>query len=129
MAAAVADFTPKFPQIGKMKKSDIGEVWDIQMKQTKDILTEVNKEGLITVGFKAEMDREKGFLNAKGLIENKNIDGVCYNLLNDSQSFGRDENSITFITNDSTIDLGRASKLDISFKILDESQKLENEQK
>ncbi len=129
MAAAVADFTPKFPQVGKMKKVDIGDEWRIEMKQTADILTEVNKLGLITVGFKAEMDREKGFSNAKSLIENKNIDGVCYNLLQDSQSFGTSENSINFITADNSVDLGTASKLDLSFKILDESQKLENEQK
>ena len=129
MVAAVADFTPKFPQVGKMKKADIGDEWNIQMKQTADILTEVNKLGLITVGFKAEMDKEKGFSNAKSLIENKNIDGVCYNLLQDSQSFGTTENSINFITADSAVDLGKASKLDLSFKILNESQKLENEQK
>ena len=129
MVAAVADFTPKFPQVGKMKKADIGDEWNIQMKQTADILTEINKLGLITVGFKAEMDKEKGFSNAKSLIENKNIDGVCYNLLQDSKSFGTTENSINFITADSAVDLGKASKLDLSFKILNESQKLENEQK
>jgi phosphopantothenoylcysteine decarboxylase/phosphopantothenate--cysteine ligase len=75
------------------------------------------------------MDKEKGFSNAKSLIENKNIDGVCYNLLQDSQSFGTNENSINFITADDSVDLGKASKLELSFKILDESQKLENEQK
>ena len=128
MAAAVADFTPKFPQMGKMKKSDIGNEWNIQMKQTTDILTKINKLGLITIAFKAEMDSEKGFSNAKGLIENKNVDGVCYNLLNDSQSFGTNENNITFITENKAVDLGTASKLDLSFKILNESQKLENEQ-
>jgi len=127
MAAAVADFTPKFPQVGKIKKADIGTEWNIELKQTDDVLTEVNKLGLITVGFKAEMDKEEGFSNAKGLIENKNIDAVCYNLLNDSQSFGTQNNSITFITKNEAIDLGTSSKLDLSFKILDESQRLENE--
>ena len=129
MAAAVADFTPKFPQVGKMKKADIGGEWNIQMKQTTDILNEVNKLGLITVGFKAEMDAQKGFSNAKGLIENKNVDGVCYNLLTDSQSFGTTENTITFITSQKSTDLGSGSKLDLSFKILNESQELANEQK
>ena len=128
MAAAVADFTPKFPQVGKMKKADLGDEWNIQMKQTADVLTEVNKLGLITVGFKAEMNEEKGFSNAKSLIENKNVDGVCYNLLKDSQSFGTTEHSLTYITLENSIDLGRGSKLDLSFKILDESQKLNNEQ-
>ncbi len=129
MAAAVADYTPKFPQVGKMKKSDIGEEWCLELKQTADILTEVNKLGLNTIAFKAEMDEENGFSNAKSLIENKNVDGVCYNLLEDSQSFGTTEHSITFITPNRVKDLGNGSKLDLSFKILDESQALENEQK
>ena len=73
------------------------------------------------------MDKEKGFFNAKSLIENKNVDGVCYNLLKDSQSFGTNNNSITFITAENSVDLGTASKLDLSFKILEESQKLTHE--
>ena len=128
MAAAVSDFTPKFPQIGKMKKSDIGDEWKIDLKQNPDILSAVNKDGITTIGFKAEMDAEKGFENAKSLIENKNVDGVCYNLLKDSQSFGTANNNITFITRENSLSLGEDSKLNLSFKILDESQKLNNEQ-
>ncbi len=126
MAAAVADYTPKFPQVGKMKKSDIGDEWKIDLKQNADILTEVNKLGLVTVGFKAEMNAEKGLENAKSLIINKGVDAVCYNLLQDSNSFGTADNSISFITPDGTVDLGTADKLALSFKILDESKKLEN---
>ena len=128
MAAAVADYTPKFPQVGKMKKSDIGDEWTVELKQTADILTEVNKLGLYTIAFKAEMDKENGFSNARSLIENKNVDGVCYNFLKDFQSFGTTEHSLTFITTNSSNDLGTDSKLNLSFKILDESKKLENEQ-
>lgn len=127
MAAAVSDFTPKFPQVGKMKKSDIGEEWKIDLKQNPDILTAVNKDGITTIAFKAEMDIEKGFNHAKSLIENKNVDGVCYNLLRDSQSFGTLNNNITFITAKDSLDLGEDSKLNLSFKILDESQKLTHE--
>jgi len=126
MAAAVADYTPKFPQVGKMKKSNIGEEWKVELNQTADILTEVNKLGLITVGFKAEMNAEKGLDNAKSLILNKGVDAVCYNLLQDSSSFGTTDNSISFITSDDTIDLGRADKLTLSFKILEKSKKLNN---
>jgi len=124
MAAAVADFTPKFPQIGKIKKSDIGDSWKIDLKQTDDVLKLVNKDGITTVAFKAEMDAEKGFDNAKNSLESKEIDAVCYNLLQDSHSFGTETNTITFITNSNDIDLGNASKLELSFRILDESKKL-----
>ena len=124
MAAAVADFTPKFPQSGKIKKSDIGEEWKVELKQTDDVLKVVNKLGLVTVAFKAEMDSENGFDNAKNSIENKEIDAVCYNLLKDSHSFGTEDNTITFISNEESVDLGTASKLNLSFKILNESKKL-----
>ncbi len=124
MASAVADFTPTFPQNGKIKKSDIGESWKIYLKQTDDVLQKVNKLGLVTVAFKAEMDSTNGFDNARNSIESKDIDAVCYNLLKDSQSFGTQNSAITFITKEDSVDLGRASKLDLSFKILDESQKL-----
>jgi len=124
MTAAVADFTPKFPQNGKIKKSSIGKEWKIELKQTDDILQAVNKLGLTTIAFKAEMDSENGFDNAKNSIESKGIDAVCYNLLKDSHSFGTEDNSITFITDKESVDLGTASKLDLSFKILDESKKL-----
>jgi len=127
MASAVSDFTPKFPQIGKIKKSDIGDSWSIELKQNPDILQEINKDGITTIAFKAEMDSEHGFANAKELLERKSVDGVCYNLLRDSQSFGTDDNSIIFITQENSIDLGKSDKLTLSFKILNESQKLNNE--
>lgn len=125
MAAAVADFTPTHPNQGKTKKVTIGSTWSIEMNQTDDILKTINKENLVTIGFKAEMDKEEGFKNAQNLLKNKNIDGVCYNLLKNSSDFGTTNNTITFIHNQGSIDLGTASKLDLSFKILTESQKLE----
>jgi len=128
MAAAVSDFTPKFPQVGKIKKSDIGDKWSIELKQNPDVLQKIDKFGLTTIGFKAEMDEINGLFNAESILKKKNIDGVCYNLLKDSHSFGTDENNMIFITGEKSIDLGTTDKLELSFKILSESQKLENEQ-
>ncbi len=127
MVAAVSDFTPKFPQVGKIKKEDIGDHWSIELKQNPDILTEINKDGITTIGFKAEMDQEVGLSNAESILKKKNIDAVCYNLLKNSQSFGSDNNQITFITKEAPIELGHGDKLELSFKILDESKKLKNE--
>lgn len=125
MAAAVADFTPKYPQAGKLKKSQLGETWNIELIQTKDILKQINKEGIITVGFKAEMDPENGLKHAKALISNKGVTAVCYNLLKDSQSFGTEDNEITFITEQTTKALGKADKLTLSFKIIEQSMALD----
>ena len=125
MAAAVADFTPKYPQAGKLKKSQLGETWNIELIQTKDILKQINKEGIITVGFKAEMDPENGLKHAKALISNKGVTAVCYNLLKDSQSFGTEDNEITFITEQTSEALGKADKLTLSFKIIEQSMALD----
>jgi len=127
MVAAVADFTPKYPQNGKLKKSQIGESWSIELKQTADILKSINKEGIITVGFKAEMDEKTGLENAKELITHKGVTAVCYNLLQDSQSFGTSDNEISFITAKETTPLGRTDKLTLSFKIAEQSTLLDKD--
>ncbi len=118
MVAAVADFTPKFPQRGKLKKTMLGESWNIELKQTTDILSNINKEGLKTIAFKAEMDTQEGLQNAKDLLTQKGVDAVCYNLLKDASSFGGDENEITFISKKEEVGLGRSDKLSLADKIL-----------
>jgi phosphopantothenoylcysteine decarboxylase/phosphopantothenate--cysteine ligase len=127
MVAAVADFTPQTPEKGKVKKSSIGSEWDIRLIQTPDILSSLEKTGIKTIGFKAEMDSKKGLGNAVNLLTQKNVDAVCYNLLKDAKSFGGDKNEITFITKDTQIPLGRSDKLTLAFKIIDEAKKINNE--
>jgi phosphopantothenoylcysteine decarboxylase/phosphopantothenate--cysteine ligase len=127
MVAAVADYTPAFPQEGKLKKSMLGQEWEIKLKQTTDILKNLNKDGITTVAFKAEMDTTKGLENAKKLLEEKEVDAVCYNLLKDATSFGGEENEITFITKESSTPLGRDTKLNLASKILDNAKALIDE--
>ena len=127
MVAAVSDYTPKFPQDGKLKKSMIGETWNIELKQTADILSSLDKTDIKTIAFKAEMNEESGLNSAKELLEKKQVDAVCYNLLKSSSSFGTDDNEITFISKNSEISLGKTDKLALSDKILKEAEKLTNE--
>ncbi len=127
MVAAVSDFTPKFPQEGKLKKSMLGEAWNLELKQTEDILASLDKMDIKTVAFKAEMDSEHGLTNAQALLEKKRVDAVCYNLLNNSESFGTSDNEITFITKEKQTPLGRADKLTLSDKILTEARALLHE--
>jgi phosphopantothenoylcysteine decarboxylase/phosphopantothenate--cysteine ligase len=124
MVAAVADFTPSFPQKGKLKKSMLGEHWQIELKQTVDILSHINKEGLKTVAFKAEMDEQNGLKNATRLLEQKGVDAICYNLLKDATSFGSKENEITFITPKIEISLGRTDKLTLAEQIITHAREL-----
>jgi len=124
MVAAVADFTPKEPKTGKLKKASLGESWNVELTQNPDILSTLERSDIKTVAFKAEMDSQEGLNHAKGLLEKKRVDAVCYNLLQDAKSFGGEDNEITFITKESEIPLGRADKLTLSVKILEEAQKL-----
>ena len=124
MVSAVADFTPKFPQKGKLKKSMIGESWSVELKQTTDVLSNIDKRDIKTIAFKAEMDTQEGLNSAISLLKQKDVDAVCYNLLKDAKSFGGNENEITFITQDKQLPLGRSDKLTLSDKIVNEAKKL-----
>jgi len=118
MASAVSDYKPKYPQSGKMKKEMIGDVWNLELVKNIDILDSVNKDGIFAVGFKAEMDKETGKNSAQNMLVNKNLDAVCLNYVSD-HAFGSDTNAITLFTKDAEVDLGTASKLDISFRLLE----------
>ena len=124
MVSAVSDYTPAFPQKGKLKKSLLGDDWSLELKKTEDILSSINKDGIVTVGFKAEMDATNGLENAKALITQKGVDAVCYNLLENSQSFGTDDNEIIILTKQATTPLPKDKKLPLAIKILDELQGL-----
>ena len=128
MAAAVADYTPKFPQDGKLKKSLLGESWSLELEQTQDILKAVNKDNLVTIGFKAETNEQEAIENAKKALEEKGLDAICLNILNDENSFGSDKNKIEFITKKDIKTIPLMDKLSVAFKILDYSKELDNGQ-
>jgi phosphopantothenoylcysteine decarboxylase/phosphopantothenate--cysteine ligase len=125
MAAAVSDYVVEFTQSGKLKKELLGDKFELKLKQNIDILKEINKDGIVTVGFKAEMDEKNALSNASKMIDNKGVDGVCLNILKDSSSFATDTNEIEFITPQGTKTLPHANKLTLSFEILKHAKGLE----
>ncbi len=124
MAAAVSDYVPKFVQNGKLKKDILGDEWGLALKKNIDILSSIDKTDILTIGFKAEMDKENALSNAQKMLTNKNLDGVCLNLLEDSSSFGTNSNAIEFITKESVISLPKNDKLTLSFDILNSAKSL-----
>ncbi len=118
MAAAVSDYVPKYPQQTKLKKEEIGEEWCLELKKNIDILATIPKEGIKTIGFKAEMDPQNGLKNAKKMLDAKSIDGVCLNILKNAQSFGSETNEITFITPNETLHIPKNIKLAVALDIL-----------
>lgn len=123
MVAAVSDYLPKSSQEGKLKKEVLGSSWKLDLTQNMDILSSLDKDGIITIGFKAEMDETVAFDNAKSMLENKKIDGVCLNILDDASSFGSNSNDIELILENKSFHFN-GDKIDISLDILD---KLQNE--
>lgn len=119
MAAAVSDYVPEFTQNGKLKKEVLGEKWELKMKKNIDILSSIDKEGITTVGFKAEMDALNAIANASSMIKTKNIDAVCLNILKDASSFGSDTNKVEFITHENIESIPHADKLSVAFGILE----------
>lgn len=124
MAAAVSDYVPEFIQDGKLKKEMLGESFELSLKQNIDILNSIDKNGITTVGFKAEMAEEVAMKNASKMIDSKEVDAVCLNILKDSSSFGSDRNKIEFITPDKIESLPDANKLSLSFDILNHAKSL-----
>ncbi len=124
MAAAVSDYVPAFKQEGKLKKEMLGQTWDLGLKKNVDILNSVDKSGITVVGFKAEMDAQNALINAKNMLEKKNIDAVCLNVLGESNSFGSDTNAMSFITEDGTIEIDTDEKLSIAFLVLDQAKNI-----
>ncbi len=118
MAAAVSDYKVKFKQTGKLKKSSLGRTWSLELEENQDILMSINKEGIFSVGFKAEMDQEQGKENAKEMLLRKELDAVCFNDVGEN-SFGSDENAITLFTKTQVKVLPQADKLTLSFSLID----------
>lgn len=122
MVAAVSDYVPAYTQNGKLKKELIGTSWHVELKQNMDILKSLDKDGIITIGFKAEMDETTALNSATRMLENKNLDGVCLNILNEENSFGSDNNNIELIFKDNSYEF-KGSKLDVSLEILEKLEK------
>ena len=96
-AAAVADYTPKTYSSKKIKK--VKESPSIELSKTRDILAEMGalKQNQFLVGFALETHNELEFASQK--IENKNLDMIVLNSLNDEGAgFQVDTNKVTVLT-------------------------------
>ncbi len=124
MAAAVSDYIPEFVQNGKMKKDTLGDKFKLSLKKNIDILDSVNKDGIVTVGFKAEIDKANAISNASNMLRDKKLDGVCLNILENSKSFGTDTNEIEFINEKEVQKIPNNDKLSVAFEILNYSKSL-----
>lgn len=103
MSAAIADFKPKFRSNQKIKKENSINI--IELEPTDDVLEKLGalkKDNQILVGFALESENE--IENAKQKLNNKNLDFIVLNSLNDiGACFEHDTNKVSIISNKNKI--------------------------
>ena len=72
------------------------------------------------------MDKNSAKQNAQNMLKNKNIDGVCLNIIDETNHFGSDRNSIDLITADRQNSFD-GTKLEVSLLLLDNLKEVFNE--
>jgi phosphopantothenoylcysteine decarboxylase/phosphopantothenate--cysteine ligase len=102
-SAAVADYSPEYVEIQKIKKQ--GEHMTLNLKKTTDIAGSLSKQKTkeqITVGFALETEHEMEYAADK--LQRKNLDYIIVNSLNDEGAgFAHDTNKISVIDRDKKI--------------------------
>ena len=92
MAAAPADYRPRETQRSKIKKA--GETMTVELVRNPDIVAEVNRPGLIKIGFAAETDDL--LANAQAKLVAKKLDLI---VANDAvTSIGATDSAVTLLT-------------------------------
>lgn len=119
MVAALADFTPKAPVLGKIKKEQVGQEYTLECVQTEDVLCSIDPNKAHKVAFKAELDSERAHIYAQKILQAKACEMVCLNVISEENPFGGDQNQMSLISHTEFKTLNAGSKFDISLGIAD----------
>lgn len=118
-AAAVADYRPANVAQEKIKKTGAGDMTQIPLARTPDILKtvgEAKKQGQILCGF--SMETQNLLENSRQKLEKKNADLICANNLRTAGAgFGVDTNVITLISRKEVRELPLLSKYEAAREI------------
>ncbi len=118
-AAAVADYRPANVAEDKIKKTDSGDMTEIPVTRTKDILKtvgEMKRPGQLLCGF--SMETRDLMENSRKKLEKKHADLICANNVKvEGAGFGVDTNVITLISREWTRELPLLSKYDAAGEI------------
>ena len=118
MCAAVSDFVPTKTH-GKIKKEDVRESLNLDLKRNVDILQSLKEFKCKKIGFKLEISSESALKSARSMLEKKGLDAVCLNILGEKNGFASEQNEVNFITKNSEILLPLASKDEIAGRIVE----------
>jgi phosphopantothenoylcysteine decarboxylase/phosphopantothenate--cysteine ligase len=121
MAAAVADYRPGAPHVGKLKKGDAEEL-NLRLERTEDVLSALaaaRRPGQILIGFAAEHG-EGARAYARAKLDRKRLDAVVLNDVSDpSIGFDSPENEVVVVTAERDEHVPKAAKADVAGAILD----------
>ena len=118
MCAAVSDFVPTKID-GKIKKENVGESLNLNLKRNVDILQSLKEFKCKKIGFKLEISNENALKSARSMLEKKELDAVCLNILGEKNGFASEQNEVNFITKNNEILLPLASKDEIAGRIVE----------
>lgn len=116
MAAAVADYRPARPSVGKLKRS--AAALTVTFTPNPDILAGLGaarRKGQTIVGFALETD--DGVANARRKLVAKNADLIVLN--SPESGIGTATNRVTLVEANSTTELPEAGKREVAERILD----------
>ncbi len=124
-AAAVADYTPRFPSATKIKKKE--DEFSIELVKTKDIAQELGKEkrdNQVVVGFALETNDEEQ--NSREKLKKKNFDFIVLNSMRDEGAgFQGDTNKITIIDREGNVtNFDLKNKTEVAKDIVDYTNKI-----
>ena len=116
--AAIADYTVINPALDKLKKHDVGDVFNLTLTTTPDLLSAVAQTGLLrfVVGFAAETNNVIDYARQK--LNSKGLDMIIANDVSDGKVFASDDNQVCILTKKDQISLSLANKNIISQQII-----------
>ncbi len=127
MAAAVADFKVLNPSSNKLKRSEIGDRFQLELVANEDILKNVVKRihsekiSVLTVGFAAETVSDSKHLEelAKHKLANKGCDLIVANSVANGAVFDADANDVLILTQSGRSVAAKGSKRLVAAELLD----------
>jgi phosphopantothenoylcysteine decarboxylase/phosphopantothenate--cysteine ligase len=116
-AAAVADYTPRQVEAGKIKKEAAS--FELALERTADILADLGARARrpFLVGFAAQTDEVEAYARAK--LERKRLDLIAGNRVGPGLGFDSVDNALLLLGADFRQDLGRADKATLARRLLE----------
>jgi phosphopantothenoylcysteine decarboxylase/phosphopantothenate--cysteine ligase len=116
-AAAVADYRPATSEAHKIKKS--AESMSLQLVRNPDIIAELGAGARprLLVGFAAETREVLAYAQAK--LAAKGLDLIVANRVGPDAAFDREDNAVTVISSDASLDLGNGSKRQLAQRLVE----------